>query len=600
MSVATADYIVFGIMLVASVLLAVYSRLSTPKAAASDKQSFSFATGTVSSSAVLFSIARTGIGIRAIIGFPSEFYYHGVGMWLTMGGVMISFLLIDLIFMPVYFAMPTTSVYEYLELRFQSGLIRRLTSLLYVVRSCLMLGVTTLTPCVAIQAVLPVPLWASIVAVSILGILFTTFGGMRGVILNDALQGGALILCTVVILYKATVQVPGGFLGTFKIAAEQGRLELFNFDLDPTIRLTTISAIVGQIFISTSVYGCQQAFAQRYRSLPNRKAVVRVILLAIPVVGFLESLTWTAGVAIYAFYAYCDPLSAGFIKSIDGLVPYFVKNEFAAVPGLLGFFFGTLFNGSFGITVAILNSVATVTWEDFLSKIKYVQGLPENRQLLTIRLIGVIYAIGIMFIAIAVSMLPGLVESSLIISSTMSGPLLGVFLLALLFPFANKYGAISGLAASLIWAVSLTAGRLIISKGQTTLLPLSMDRCPANQTFSVTEISSKYNFGPPPKAPLDWTYLFSISFIYYSMMGCIICVSIGLIVSYFTASARDCYPASLVHPMAIRMSNLLPGRPRKYLADTDFGKGKANLNGSRRSIRTISLSVDEHEYITRF
>lgn len=49
------------------------------------------------------------------------------------------------------------------------------------------------------------------------------------------------------------------------------------------------------------------------------------------------------------------------------------------------------------------------------------------------------YAVAIMLVALAVSMLPGLVESSVLISSTASGPLLGVFLLALLFPSANKY-----------------------------------------------------------------------------------------------------------------------------------------------------------------
>jgi len=48
-----------------------------------------------------------------------------------------------------------------------------------------------------------------------------------------------------------------------------------------------------------------------------------------------------------------------------------------------------------------------------------------------------------MFVALAVSFLPGLVESSQLFSSTASGPLLGVFLLALLFPSANKYVSIN-------------------------------------------------------------------------------------------------------------------------------------------------------------
>jgi len=71
-------------------------------------------------------------------------------------------------------------------------------------------------------------------------------------------------------------------------------------------------------------------------------------LLAIPVVAFLEALVWISGVAVFALYATCDPLSAGFIKNIDGLVPYFVQKEFVAIPGLLGFYLASLFNGAFG------------------------------------------------------------------------------------------------------------------------------------------------------------------------------------------------------------------------------------------------------------
>jgi len=69
MVAAWVDYAVFVAMVLVSGLLAVYSRLSAPKVAASGgKRGFSFATGTVSSGAVLMSIARTGIGIRVFLG----------------------------------------------------------------------------------------------------------------------------------------------------------------------------------------------------------------------------------------------------------------------------------------------------------------------------------------------------------------------------------------------------------------------------------------------------------------------------------------------------------------------------------------------------
>jgi len=48
-----------------------------------------------------------------------------------------------------------------------------------------------------------------------------------------------------------------------------------SFDLDPTIRVTTLSALFGQLFMSLSIFGCQQNFVQRYCSMDSQRAVTR-------------------------------------------------------------------------------------------------------------------------------------------------------------------------------------------------------------------------------------------------------------------------------------------------------------------------------------
>lgn len=52
-----------------------------------------------------------------------------------------------------------------------------------------------------------------------------------------------------------------------------GRLEFFQFSGDLTTRVDTLSAWLGQLFISLSVLGCQQNNVQRYMSMKSQKDV---------------------------------------------------------------------------------------------------------------------------------------------------------------------------------------------------------------------------------------------------------------------------------------------------------------------------------------
>lgn len=56
-----------------------------------------------------------------------------------------------------------------------------------------------------------------------------------------------------------------------------GRLDLFKFTGDPTTRVDTGSAYLGQLFISLSILGCQQNLVQRYLSMKSEKEVKRLV-----------------------------------------------------------------------------------------------------------------------------------------------------------------------------------------------------------------------------------------------------------------------------------------------------------------------------------
>lgn len=66
----------------------------------------------------------------------------------------------------------------------------------------------------------------------------------------------------------------------------------------------------------------------------------------IPLVIVLFSLSWLCGMGIFATYLNCDPLEAGYIQKIDEILPFFVQDKLAYIPGLMGLFMATLFNGA--------------------------------------------------------------------------------------------------------------------------------------------------------------------------------------------------------------------------------------------------------------
>lgn len=72
----------------------------------------------------------------------------------------------------------------------------------------------------------------------------------------------------------------------------------------------------------------------------------RTLVSNIPFVACLFSLAWIVGMTLYSTYHTCDPLEAGYTERIDSILPFFVNDKLSYIPGFMGLFLGTLFNGA--------------------------------------------------------------------------------------------------------------------------------------------------------------------------------------------------------------------------------------------------------------
>ncbi|KAH8395822.1 hypothetical protein KR215_004578 [Drosophila sulfurigaster] len=605
------DYFMFVAFIALTVLGPLWTRIFGKKQQQS-KADYVFATGGVSLVAVMISIARGTLGVRSVLGYPSELYYRGSAMWEIVYGMMSAYPIVCFMFVPVYFNLGITSVYQYIDLRFKSRTVRCLASATYIVRQICNLGITVYTPSVALSAVIGIPYWASITGMSIICIFFTILGGLKAAINADVIQTITILVVTLAVCLQGTI-VSGGPKKVYELNRDNGRLSFWNFTGDLTVRVDTTSAWLGQLFMSLSQIGCQQNFMQRYVSLKSLKEVRNVMLSNVPVVFLFFALSWLSGMVIYSTYISCDPYAEGYIKKPDEILPFFVEDQLGFLPGFVGIFMATLFNGALCIMVSNLNSLATVCWEDFISQMPKFKGLSDKQQLKIIKIVTIVCGLIIMCVAFGVGLLNGVIESSLLVFSATSGPLLGCFILAMMVPVANWKGTSAGMVAACAFVLWIIGGSMTITK-PSNMLPTSTEGC-SNFTFSrtITKPSSgidelpwllshtplnDYNqtfVDPTPQIPHERQVanitFYSISFMYYSLIGTALTVLIGTLISCLTQHADDEYDAKLLHPFIFRCYERL-NVPKPYYIKHEEESG-LNRRSSSTSSATTSGKVEK-------
>ncbi|XP_017477813.1 PREDICTED: sodium-coupled monocarboxylate transporter 1 [Rhagoletis zephyria] len=586
------DYFMFVAFVLITVFGPLWKRIFGKKKQRS-KADYVFATGGISIVAIMLSIARGTLGVRTVLGYPSELFYRGSAMWEIIYGMVSAYPIVCFVFVPVYFNLGITSVYQYIDLRFKSRLVRCLASATYIVRQICSLGITVYTPSVALSTVIGIPYWASIVGMAVICIFFTIMGGLKAAINADVIQTVTVILVTLAVIVKGLI-ASGGAKHVYEVNRDNDRLQFFNFSGDMTVRVDTLSAWLGQLFMSLSQFGCQQNFMQRYVSLKSMSQVRRVMMTNIPIIFVFFSLSWLSGMVIYATYVNCDPYAEGYISKPDEILPFFVEDQLAVIPGFVGIFMAMLFNGALCMMVSNLNSLATVCWEDFISQLPQFKGLSDKQQLFILKVITVICGLIIMGVAFGVGLLSGVIESSLLAFSATSGPLLGCFILAMLVPIANWKGTSAGMISSCAFVIWIITGSATLDKsGQNIFLPTSTEGC-TNTTFSQSIIKPKelaaswlashslvnetsamqLTLMAPERTPMETFY--SVSYMYYSLLGAVIAVGVGVIISYLTRDPKDAYDAKLLHPMVLRWCERFPGE-KPYIigeATSDLTSGE--------------------------
>uniref|UniRef100_A0A672F731 Solute carrier family 5 member 8 n=1 Tax=Salarias fasciatus TaxID=181472 RepID=A0A672F731_SALFA len=522
-SFSAADYLVFGVMLAVSAAIGVYHAWADRGRSSSEE----FLTGGRRLTALPVSLSLTASFMSAItmLSNPAEVYRYGASIVFFGVSYAVMVLVTSEIFIPLFYKLSVASTYEYLELRF-SRAVRLLGTVFFVAQTVLYTGIVIYAPALALNQVTGIDLWGAVVSTGVVCTFYCSVGGLKAVVWTDVFQLGVMLagfLCVII----GSVRLQGGLASIVSDSRDGGRLVFQDFDLNPLRRHTFWTITVGGSFLWISIYGINQSQVQRYlscRTMSHARYSLYINLLGLWLVLLCSVFS---GVCLYSVYQSCDPWTTGRVAAPDQLVPYLVMDILGDYPGLPGLFVAAAYSGSLSTVSSSINALATVTVEDF---IKPHTHLSDKSLFWTSKGTSLLYGALCVAMSGVASVMGGVLQAALSITGIIGGPLLGLFTLGVLFPFANSAGALSGLVSGLAVALWVGVGAQMYPPPPEMTRPLALNTSGCNFTAS-GNFNWTSDAPPTPSGLADW---YSLSYLYFSVLGAVTAVGVGLLVSRLT------------------------------------------------------------------
>ncbi|KAM4595872.1 sodium-dependent multivitamin transporter-like isoform 2-T2 [Polymixia lowei] len=555
------DYVIFAILLAASMGIGVYYALSGGRQRTT--QEFLLADRSMHCLPISLSLIASFQSAVAIIGVPAEIYTHGTQYWFIGCAYILGLLIPAHVFIPVFYRLHLSSAYEYLELRFNKA-VRICGTLTFIFQMVIYMGVCVYTPAFALNKVTGFKLWGAVLATGLVCTLYTTMGGLKAVIWTDVFQTVVMFAGQLAVIVVG-IQQTGGISEVWSKVWEGNRISGLDLNPDPTERHTFWSLGVGGVFLMLSLYGVNQAQVQRYLSSRTEKEAVRSCYMVFPSLQVALALSCVMGLVMFARYCGEDHSHKLDTSSRDAMVLYFVMDMLQGLPGLPGLFVACLFSAALSTISSAFNSLATVTMEDLI-KPQYPE-MTEARATMLSKVLAMSY--GLLCLAMAYLthlMADSVLQVALKIFGMVGGPLLGLFCLGMFFPWANSTGALAGLGVGLALAFWVGIGSIVTgSSGARFLSP----NCTATLLSENTTAAIQTALSSAAPATFRSTGLkrfYSLSYMWYSALNCLVVVVIGLVISFLTGPMKeeDVTPGT-VYPLLGNLLCLLPERLKQKM-----------------------------------
>jgi Na+/proline symporter len=257
---------------------------------------------------IALSIMATQASAITFLSTPGQAYTDGMRFVQVYLGLPIAMVIISITAVPIFHRLKVYTAYEFLEDRFDVKT-RTLAASLFLIQRGLAAGLTIYAPSLILSLILGWNLTYTNVAVGIMVIIYTTFGGTKAVSWTQSHQMVVITVGMFTAFGTAIYLMPEGVgvLDATRLAGTLGRLNAIDFSFDLTNRYNFWSGLIGGLFLALSYFGTDQSQVQRYLTgssvTQSRLGLLFNGLIKVPMQFFILFL----GAMVFAFYQFAAP-----------------------------------------------------------------------------------------------------------------------------------------------------------------------------------------------------------------------------------------------------------------------------------------------------
>ncbi len=367
------------------------------------------------------------LGAPAFVGFAA-----GGGMiWLQYEiAVPLAMLALMLLFGPIR-AGGHVSVYAFLEERLGPQA-RMLASGVFQIFRGVATGVTVYGVALVLTLLLDIGYTTAVLLLMGVTVAYDVLGGMRAVVISDVVQMlliiAAVLMAVVGLLWQVDLALVFG--------SERTQALAFNWGVDAEDGYGFWPMLIGGLFLYIAYYGCDQSQAQRVLAARTVAGSNRVLLLNGVLRFPLVLLYCLLGLLLGAYaidapgFLSLLPETAAGSPNFNMVFPAYVLHHFP--PGLVGLVMVGIFAAAMSSIDSALNSLSAATVEDLIRK---KERISERRLFLLSKITTLGWgAFAVLFSYQVERIAPTVLEAINKVGSMANGPLLALFVLALLSP----------------------------------------------------------------------------------------------------------------------------------------------------------------------
>ncbi|GIY55030.1 sodium-dependent multivitamin transporter [Caerostris extrusa] len=285
------------------------------------------------------------------------------------------------------------------------------------------------------------------------------------------------------------------------------------------------------------------------------------------------------------------------LLSFVEIVPYYIITRLNAIPGLTGVCVAGIFSGSLSTISSALNSLASVTVIDFLKPNLKSTKFSESKEVFIAKALSLFYGAICIGFTFLISKANSLIPISNTFLSMMEGPILAVYLIAVLTRKGSEKSILFGLILGFAFTAWLGWGVLTSGFNPPTL-PIDTTGCPTAENISITftnlttlcenneQCTVPVTTMAALKAPSEPFILYKISFLWVSTIGFVSTLIFILIAIVFTGR-HNVIPAD---------SKCLSPVARFWIKGTIFEakEKKQSINMTERNLSAIQNDIEQN------